>query len=96
MGVSLLSGLAWACPLTLQVSPEGGVVSPGSLTVSVRSGAVVERLELSLRIEGRWDTQFQTWAWQNTNAGSLSLSVNASLNGQYIFSASSPSCAAVA
>lgn len=96
IGALLLSGLAWACPLTLEVNPQGGVVSPGNLNVTVRSGAVVERLELSLRIEGRWDTYSQVWAWQNTNAGSLSLSVNASLNGQYIFSASSPNCAAVA
>ena len=96
IGALLLSGLAWACPLTLEVNPQGGLVSPGSLTVSVRAGAVVERLELSLRIEGRWDTYSQVWTWNDTNAGSLSLSVNASLNGQYIFSASSPSCAAVA
>jgi hypothetical protein len=96
IGALLLSGLAWACPLTLEVNPQGGVVSPGNLNVTVRAGAVVERLELSLRIEGRWDTYSQAWAWQNTNAGSLSLSVNASLNGQYIFSASSPNCAAVA
>lgn len=89
-GVLLLYGLAWACPLSIEVNPQGGMVNPGSLEVTVRSGTVVERLELNLRIEGRWDTYSTTWAWPNASGGRVSYPVNASLNGQYIFTASIP------
>lgn len=85
-------GLAQACTLSLETNPQGGVSSATNVTVTVRSGATAPRITLGLKVEGRWGDSTQSWVFENTSVGTVSIPVNSSMNGQYLFTASADVC----
>lgn len=85
-------GLGWACTLSIETNPQGGVTGPTTVAITVRAGATAERLTLSLKQEGRWGDWVTSWQWSQTSTGSVSLPVNFSMNGQYILTASADLC----